>query len=60
MVYGPRLIVKIYSVDTQTERVEVQFNDDTHAYMCYVGKYCYIKHYLDQYCIIKPFLDLYE
>ena len=60
MVYGPRLIVKIYSVDTQTERVEVQFKDDTHIYTCFVGKYCYTEPYLDWYCIVKPFLDSYE
>ena len=60
MVSGTRIIEKGSSVETQPERGEVQFEDDTNADTCDVGKGCYIEHYLDRYCIVKPFLDSYE
>ena len=60
VVSGPRLIGKISSVETRPERVEVRFEDDTHADKCAVDKECYIEKYLYQYCIVKQFLDLFE
>ena len=60
MVYGPRLVVKFSSVETQPESAYVIFEDDAHVYTCDVGKGCYIERYLDWYFIIKPFLDSFE
>ena len=57
---GLRLIGKLYIVKTQTERVDVRFEDDTRTDTCAVGNGCYIEHYSDRYCIFNPFLFSYE
>ena len=55
-----RMIGKVSSLETQPERADVQFEDDTHTDTCAMGKGCYIEHYLDRCFIFKPFLDFYE